>query len=48
MYVSPRTDCPHIKADEILSLDLFKKISFHRLQCQCCKELNELWVCIKC
>lgn len=48
MYVSPRTDCSHIKTDEILSLDLFKKISFNRLQCGCCKELNELWVCIKC
>ena len=48
MYVSPKTDCPHIKYNSFLPIDEFKKISFENLKCECCSEANEIWVCITC
>ena len=48
MYVSPRKDCSHIITDKILPLHEFKKISFQNLKCECCSEINELWICITC
>ena len=48
MYVCPKKDCPHLKEDNILSLENFKKISFDSLKCEFCSEINELWICISC
>ena len=48
MYVSPLKNCPHIKSESFMSLEKFKKISFKDLKCECCSEIEELWICISC
>ena len=48
MFVSPRKDCSHIKADELYPLEKFKYLPFSKLKCAECSEITELWICLHC
>ncbi len=48
MFVSPKTDCPHILKNVLCPINEFEKIPFFQLKCEHCSEKSELWLCITC
>jgi uncharacterized UBP type Zn finger protein len=47
MYVSPKSDCEHIKKENLITLEEFKKLDF-KSQCHNCEEKQENWICLEC
>ena len=43
-----KKDCPHVSQAKLLSLEDFSKISFSKLKCENCDEVEELLICIFC
>ena len=48
MFVSPKTDCPHVLGLPLYPLDTFRSLPFHKLTCSKCTENIELWICLTC
>ena len=48
MLVEAKLNCPHVKNDNLLPIEDFKKIKFAELKCENCEEKKELWICLFC
>ncbi len=55
MYVTPKSNCPHVQDDMLIPLDQFSKISrkifiysVENSKCKSCEEKTENWICLTC
>ena len=47
MYVTPKTNCPHLFNDKLIKIEEFKKLNFSE-KCGKCEEIKENWICLYC